>query len=612
MRVPSDDPGSSPTRRNARVATAVAAAVWVTALALPNLLALPVWPWTPGLWTATGGEDATAFGLHDAIRALASSLVVSVVVLAAVGRFGWFALATLPLMLLVPIEAWYIVEYGQPSTAHVLGVLAETNAEEAAEFHGGRMALALLAYAAFALAAVAVAWRLQRTRQRWSHRSRAWVLAIALGTIAASALPPSLAGPAPAPAPADRGSPAPARDGFGPIVDDYAGVFPWGVPLRIADYAHQRQVILAQVERAGTVQLRARLDATLAPVDVVLVLGESARADRFGTGPGAPRTSPRLASIEGVVSFDDVVSQAAATRLAVPRIVASLFDGNAGRVDAQPSVVAAFREAGYLTWWISNHSTVGQHDNSIAPYAEEAQVRRFVNAGTSNRRSALDGELVGELERALATPAERRFVVLHMLGSHFNYRFRYPDAFDRFQPSLGRDQATSIFDVEHRDQIRNAYDNSILYTDHVLAELIGTLARSGRDSLLLYVSDHGQVLFEGMCGKAGHGLPSALAYRVPMLLWMSSGMRAHRPDAYARLLAHRTAPLTIESVAPTLADLGAVDVPGSVRHRSLASPALATPSRHVTLDGNRWVDFDRDIPAVDCATALSRARPGPS
>lgn len=593
-------------RRNAGFAIVVAAA-WVAALALPNLLALPVWPWTPGLWTATGSEDATTFGLHDAIRALASSLVVSVVVLAAVGRFGWFALATLPLMLLVPIEAWYIVEYGQPSTAHVLGVLAETNAEEAAEFHGGRIALTLLAYAAFALAAVAVAWLSQRKHQRWSHRSRAWVLAIALGTIAATALPLSLAGPAPAPA--DRGPMSSVRDGLGLIVDDYAGVFPWGVPLRIADYAHQRRAVRAQAERAGTMQLHARLDASQAPVDVVLVIGESARADRFGTGPGALRTSPRLASIDGVVSFDDVVSQAPATRLAVPRIVASLFDGNAGRVDAQPSVVAAFREAGYLTWWISNHSTVGQHDNSIAPYAEEAQVRRFVNAGSSNRRSALDGELIGELERALAAPAERRFVVLHMLGSHFNYRFRYPDAFDRFQPSLGRDQGTSIFDVEHRDQIRNAYDNSILYTDHVLAELIGTLARSGRDSLLLYVSDHGQVLFEGMCGKAGHGIPSALAYRVPMLLWMSSGMRAHRPDAYAELLAHRTAPLTIESVAPTLADLGAVDVPGAAKQRSVASPALATPPRHVTLDGNRWVDFDRDIPALDCATALSRARP---
>lgn len=137
MRVPSDDPGSSLTRRNAGIAIADAAAAWVVALALPNLRALPVWPWTPGLWTATGGEDGTAFGLHDAIRALASSLVVSVVALAAVGRFGWFAIATLPLVLLAPIEAWCVVEYGQPSTAHVLGVLAETNAEEAAEFHGG-------------------------------------------------------------------------------------------------------------------------------------------------------------------------------------------------------------------------------------------------------------------------------------------------------------------------------------------------------------------------------------------------------------------------------------------------------------------------------------------
>jgi len=590
--------------RRGRAAIAVAV-LWVTVLALPNLLALPVWPWSPALWTATGGEDATAFGWHDAIRALASSVVISVVVLAAIGRLGAFALLTLPLLLLVPVESWYVVEYGQPSNAHLLGVLAETNPAEVAEFHGGRIGAVLAAYAAFAIVAVVAAWRLHRSGTRWAHRSRAWVLAIALGTFAATALPPSLAGPA-SPTPGHVTTQAP-RAGWSAAADEHAGTFPWGVPLRVADYVDQRRAIREQVERARSVRLGAKVDASRAPVDVVLVIGESARADRFGTGPTAPRTSPRLAATEGLVSFDDVVSLATATRLAVPRIVASLFDGDPASA-AQPSVVSVFREAGYATWWISNHSTVGAHDGTIAPYAEEADVRRFVNAGSSNRQSALDSELVGELERALSTPAERRFVVLHSLGSHFNYRYRYPDAFDHFQPSLARDQATSIFDAGRRDAIRNAYDNSILYTDYVLAEMIGALARTGRDSVLVYVSDHGQVLFEGMCGKAGHGIPSALAYRVPMLVWMSPGMRAHRPDAYAGLAAHRSAPITVESVGPTLADLGAVRVAGAADGRSVAAATLAPRQRRVTLDGQRWVDFDRDIPAIDCATALERAR----
>jgi glucan phosphoethanolaminetransferase (alkaline phosphatase superfamily) len=581
-----------------RIAMVVVIAAWVAALALPNLLAIPVWPWTPELWTVTGGEDATTFGLHDAIRSLVAGVIVSIVLLAAIGRYGYFAVATLPLVLLVPLEAWYIAEYGQPSSAHVLGVLLETNVAELSEFYGAGMAIAIVGYGVFVAIAMATAWMLLRSRQGLSSRVRIWVLAIVIGTFGATVLSQSR--------PAD-GASQPDHDRWRAFADDVGGIFPWGVPVRIAEYAAERRAIVAQVARAGTVPLGAKLDAARAPVNVVLVIGESARADRFGIGPGAPRTTPRLAAIDGIVHFEDVVTPAAATRLAVPYIVAGLVDADAGPAGGQPSVVAAFREAGYRTWWISNHNTVGQHDDTIAPYAEEADSRRFVNPGSSIRTSALDGVLVGELERALATPAERRFVVLHMLGSHFNYRFRYPDAFDRFQPSLARDQATSIFDGSQREKIRNAYDNSILYTDHVLAELIASLARTNAPSALLFVSDHGQVLFEGMCGKAGHGLPSALTYRVPMLLWMSESLRALRPDAARELVAHRTSPLTITAVAPTLAQLGAVSVPGMRTSASVASPSWVAETRRVTPDAKQWIDFDRDVAKLDCATAQLRA-----
>jgi glucan phosphoethanolaminetransferase (alkaline phosphatase superfamily) len=604
MDPPADRPATPVT--GARPSAAIAAALaWIAMLAVPNVLALPLWPWSPATWTATGIEDATSLAWPDAMRALVLGVVVSSVLLAAVGRLGRFALLTLPLVLLVPIEAWYIVNYGQPSNAHVLGILAETNAEEAVEFMGGSIAAPLVAYGVFAGVAIAAAWLIQRAALAWSHRSRVWIPAIVLGTAAVAAVT-SVAGPGSAHA--RRIDASPAGSAWRESLDEYASVYPWGLVARVADYAAQRRAIREQVANARAVRIGATLEAGVPPLDVVLVVGESARADRFGTGDGAPRTSPRLARLEGLVSFGDVVSHATATRLAVPRIVTGVVPAPLASVTAQPSVVAAFREAGYRTWWISNHSTVGAHDSTIAPYAEEAHVRRFVNAGSAVRQSALDGALVPELDRALSTTAERRFIVLHMLGSHFNYRYRYPDAFDRFKPSIERDQATSIFDVAHRDAIRNAYDNSVLYTDHVLAEMIAVLERTGRDSVLLYVSDHGQVLFEGMCGKAGHGVPSALAYRVPMLVWLSPGVRRHRPDAYANLVAHRTAPLTLESVAPTLLDLGSVRIAAGGDPRSVAGTPLSVGPRRVTSDGQRWLDFDRDIPPIDCATSLERAR----
>jgi len=597
-----------PPFRAVRAGVVLLVAAWVGALALPNLLSIPVWPWTPKLWTTTGGEDATALGLQAAVAALVTGLAVSAMLMALFGRFGRFALATLPLMLLVPVEAWYVLEYGQPSNAHVLGVLVESNPAEAAEFAGGRVAMLLGAYAAFAVAACMAAWGLHRSSGAWTTRARVWTFAFAAGTLAVAGAPAWLQPPMAAATAAVHEPMSASGDAWRRFVDDTAAVFPWGVPVRIADYVVERRSILARAEHARGVHLGARLDPSLAPIDVVLVIGESARADRFGTGPGAPRTSPRIAALDGVTMFDDVVTPAAATRLAVPRIVAGGLARGAGDTEGLPSIVAALHEAGFRTWWISNHNTVGEHDDTIAPYAEEADVRRFENAGASNRKSAFDGALVGQLERALATPADRRFVVLHMLGSHFNYRFRYPDEYDRFRPSLGRDDATSIYDADRRDAIRNAYDNSILYTDHVLAELVETLGRTGRPSVLVFVSDHGQVLFEGMCGKAGHGIPSSLAYRVPLLVWMSPGMRERRPGAAAELDSHRSMPITVDAVAPTLADLAGVAIPGVPAEKSLASAHFVPGARRVTPDGRHWIDFDRDVPAIDCATALARAK----
>ncbi|MCC6380825.1 MAG: phosphoethanolamine transferase [Burkholderiales bacterium] len=591
-----------------RVVPAILMVVWVIALALPNLAAIPIWSWTPEPWIPAGGDDTLAIASRAAVVALLGSVAMSLLLLGVLGRYGRFTLLTLPLMLLVPAEIWYVVEYGQSSSAHVVGILAESNLAELAEFASGRAVVVITAYAAFVSTAVVAAWSICRFDAGWSPRVRAWTggLCAALLVVAFSPSFPPLAGANAAP----HGDATFVQDsGWWRFWDDTSALFPWGVPVRFGQYVAERTAIRARTERSRSMHAGARFDGSRAALDVVLVIGESARADRFGTGPDAPRTSPRSAGLEGMFSFADVVTPAAATRLAVPRIVTGGLEADSSGAEFRPSIVGTFREAGYRTWWISNHNTVGLHDDTIVPYADEADVRRFENAGTSIGTSSFDGALVGQLERALAAPAARRFVVLHMLGSHVNYRLRYPDEFDRFQPSLRRDQATSIYDATQRELIRNAYDNSILYTDYVLAELVGALARTGRPSALVFVSDHGQALFEGLCGKAGHGFHSALTYRVPLLVWMSPGLRELRPDAMAAFRSHRRTPFTVESVAPTLADLGGVVLLGVPASRSVASETFAPPNRRrVTTDDRKWVDFDRDVPSIDCATAHTRAR----
>jgi lipid A ethanolaminephosphotransferase len=136
----------------------------------------------------------------------------------------------------------------------------------------------------------------------------------------------------------------------------------------------------------------------------------------------------------------------------------------------------------------------------------------------------LDEGLLFGLEQRLAQAKGTQLLVLHQLGNHGpSYFRRYPSTFARFAPACEHD------DLQHctRQEIVNAYDNALLYTDHLLARLIAQLdARSGSvDSALLYVSDHGESLGENRLFL--HGLPYAIApevqTKVPMVMWASRG-----------------------------------------------------------------------------------------
>jgi lipid A ethanolaminephosphotransferase len=144
----------------------------------------------------------------------------------------------------------------------------------------------------------------------------------------------------------------------------------------------------------------------------------------------------------------------------------------------------------------------------------------------------LDEGLLHGLPDMLRQARGTQLLVLHQLGNHGpSYFRRYPEAFARFQPECRSDDLRSC----SREEIVNAYDNALLYTDEVLARLVGQLQAAAPvlDSALVYLSDHGESL--GESNLFLHGLPYAIApdvqKRVPMFLWLSDGfVRSARLD----------------------------------------------------------------------------------
>ena len=273
-------------------------------------------------------------------------------------------------------------------------------------------------------------------------------------------------------------------------------------------------------------------NATKPPL-LVLVIGETARADHFSLNGYARETNPELARA-GVFSFRDVRSCGTDTRDSLPCMLSPLGKAEFEKRKAEhENLLDLLHAAGLAVLWLDNQAGCKEVCNRV-PVASTADLPAETLARLCSAGECLDDALlVGLDERVARLPAERRakgiVLALHQMGSHGPaYYKRSPPALKRFLPECTN---TSLAQCEH-DQLVNAYDNTIVETDHVLAETIRWLQRRSADhaTALVYMSDHGESL--GELGIFLHGLPYRFApdaqTRVPFIAWLGEDLAARR------------------------------------------------------------------------------------
>ncbi|HEY0789412.1 MAG TPA: phosphoethanolamine--lipid A transferase [Thermoanaerobaculia bacterium] len=265
-----------------------------------------------------------------------------------------------------------------------------------------------------------------------------------------------------------------------------------------------------------------RWNGSTRPVLFVLVVGETARAAEFSLDGYSRDTDPSLRQ-DRVINFPHVDACATSTADSLPCMF-SPFGGRSSSSKARryESLLDVARHAGLRVLWRDNNSGCkGVCDGVETELLADAALPGLCNGG-----ECFDEILLTRWGEILADPRRSVFLVLHQKGSHGPaYYRRYPKEFERFTPACQSED----FDKCTPAEIRNAYDNSILYTDHVLGETIQRLAAArGWDTAMLYVSDHGESL--GERGLYLHGLPRAIApdtqKHVPLMLWMSPSFAA--------------------------------------------------------------------------------------
>jgi lipid A ethanolaminephosphotransferase len=300
---------------------------------------------------------------------------------------------------------------------------------------------------------------------------------------------------------------------------------------------------MSRVKDVNAIREQVGLDAAVIrvanhakPRVLVLVVGETARAANFSL-LGYPReTNPELGKLN-VTAFSDVTSCGTSTEISVPCMFSQWGreDYDEHRIRNSESLLDVLQRAGYIVKWIDNQSGC----KGVCKGVQYVKIDPKSSPDLCDGKECHDGVLVRHVQAELGAIEQDTVLVVHMLGNHGPAYFRrYPPEFRRFLP----DCATAQLRDCTREQVVNAYDNAILYTDHVLAGFVQVLmAQSAHlDGAMIYISDHGESL--GEKGLYLHGIPYAIAptqqTHVPLIAWLSPALTM-TGDVSARCLQAR-------------------------------------------------------------------------
>ncbi len=313
------------------------------------------------------------------------------------------------------------------------------------------------------------------------------------------------------------------------------------------------------------------------PQTYVLVIGESARADRLGLNGYRRDTTPILGKMPDVISFPHVRAVSDCTLHAVPALLTMADAAGLSRQRPDrgvPTLFDYFGAAGFFTAYVSMHEPVLAE--SIGIRADHSRTLRYLNPDSPLR----DDALLPELKRLLLLPRDRKFIVLQLIGSHFEYEQRYP-----------REFAIYAGDGTPESERAARYDNSLRYTDWILSRFIDALRAVDGEVVLAYASDHGENLYDDArmryqhCGSVTHvdTLPATLFWHA-----------RYRDEARLHALAaNRLRYVGQEMVGATLLDLAGLRVPDAALPASLAGPFGEQEVRYV-MDGGKLLGFTKD------------------
>ncbi|WP_161555205.1 phosphoethanolamine transferase [Dokdonia sinensis] len=305
----------------------------------------------------------------------------------------------------------------------------------------------------------------------------------------------------------------------------------------------------------------------------VVVIGESTTRDHMSLYNYYRDTNPLLGKRQDeLLIYNDVISPHTHTITSLGKML-TLGDYDIPEKKYNSTVVQLFNNVGFGTYWISNQRPMGIYETSTSIISRQSDTSIFTDVS----EGSLDEKVLKPLKKVLNKKDDKKFIVIHLMGTHVSYHRRYPEQYDLF-----KNEPKTQFRNENAYKSINEYDNAVLYNDYIVNEIIASIETEQLKSFVIYLSDHGEEVYQTL-NMSGHleEEGSKPMYDVPFLLWRSEKYLLDNK----KLVFDVNRPYTLEHFIHTLAELSDIQFDGLNVKNSLVSPKFENSERLISKKG---------------------------
>ncbi len=408
----------------------------------------------------------------------------------------------------------YFLIYGQELTQSLMFIIFESNQSESAEYLQNYLSIkVVLGYLAFTLIPIFI-WTY--IKPYTDERKPAYITSFVITTLIFM-------------------TPVTRAIAYGDINAAYKNMNrhlssapPWQLGFGYSNYQRELHEVEKQLLSLDSIPALNNLKETPKnlPTTVVLVIGESTTRLHMGLYGYERDTTPKLSSIKKELTvFKNVFASRPNTIESLEQVLTFADQEHPDLYKTTPSLIAIMKQAGYKTYWITNQQTLTKRNTMLTTFAKQADEQIFLNNARRQNAYSLDEKVLAPYAKTLLKQDQKKLIVVHLLGTHMKYAYRYPESYAHFTTAKG---LAPIVSADHNKvELINSYDNAVLYNDYIVYELISQLKKANSNnaqSLLVYFSDHGEDVYDtaphDFKGR-NEGAPTYPMYAVPFIVWHS-------------------------------------------------------------------------------------------